>query len=459
MSESGVTAPPPARRGLRNISPCPREVLAPIQNGVWAVQGSPPGSAPRAAPTGPGDRAPCPPPRDLTVRGDGGPDRPHPTSQSAIPSPRSRPHAGPMSRTPLPPVDCAAVPAIGSSTGSSLEPAASSFPRRPSAGAWAGIDGPGPARALSGFGPGGVHLRPAASPGLADPVRCFPFEHFRRARFGDRPPRCPHCEGRQVHRWGSFAHRRRYRCLDCGRTFSDFTGTPLAYLKLVDRWPAFCHCALHSQTVRHTARRLGVNKDTAFRWRHRLLAALVAAERADPGVHALRTAVMVHETVFPFSAKGRRRPDPSRSAPPRTDRPRVWVCIARDLHGRTVTGVVGSRRPTAIDLDGLLRPRLANAPVLVSVAGPYGAAGLLAVRLQLRYLRAPSVSPAASDVRGYVLSLRRWLARFRGVASRYLHHYLAWHRILSSADPAPLDHLLLGLVHTGHARYRASMAP
>src|SRR5690606_40116679 len=95
----------------------------------------------------------------------------------------------------------------------------------------------------------------------------------------------------------------RYRCKTCRRTFSDLTGTPLAYSKLAGLWGEYARCMVEGLSVRKAARRLGINKDTAFRWRHRILAVLENATAPAP-----RGIVELHETRFPYSEKGRRIP-------------------------------------------------------------------------------------------------------------------------------------------------------
>lgn len=82
--------------------------------------------------------------------------------------------------------------------------------------------------------------------------------------------RCPRCDGERVQKWGRFSGRQRYRCRDCGRTFSTFTGTPLHYLKRPELWRWFLWCHDGRLTVRAAGAALGVHKDTALRWRHRV---------------------------------------------------------------------------------------------------------------------------------------------------------------------------------------------
>ncbi|QOY96043.1 hypothetical protein IM543_09535 [Massilia sp. UMI-21] len=54
------------------------------------------------------------------------------------------------------------------------------------------------------------------------------------------------------------------------------------------------------------------------------------------------------------------------------------------------------------------------------------------------------------DVKALHQRLRDWLARFRGVASRYLPHYLGWHRVLDGAPAIAAEQFLriaIGLIN------------
>ena len=217
----------------------------------------------------------------------------------------------------------------------------------------------------------------------------------------------------------------------CRRTFSDFTGTPLAHLKRIECWPEFCDCVLSCLTVRATGRRLGVDKDTAFRWRHRVLESLDGDDASD-----LAFSVTLEETWFPHSEKGSRsldRPPRRRAALHRCEMRPAWVVVALDDTSRPATGVVGEVRPRAADLAALLSPRLTRSREIVSTSGYYGAPARLATLVGLPHRRVMSPAPEVRAARRYIIALHRWIARFRGVATRYLGNYLAWHRFLTVA--------------------------
>lgn len=262
------------------------------------------------------------------------------------------------------------------------------------------------------------------------------LEAWRAARFSGGLE-CLYCGGCSVHKWGWSGDRRRYRCRGCGHTFSDFTGTPLAYLKRLDQWGSFCAALAGSWSVRRTARAAGVAVATAFRWRHRLLAAVRAV---DDGV--LAGTVAVAETSVPFSEKGCRRP--GRPACARGDaggsggsggfmRRRAWLVLARDGAGRSLGALAGLRRPHVRELTRVLLPRLDPRATLSDAAGPLGGVAYLARRQGLGYRRRRAAEGWSHPALAYGAELRSWLHLFRGVATKYLPNYLAWHRFLDLA--------------------------
>lgn len=264
------------------------------------------------------------------------------------------------------------------------------------------------------------------TPVLAWPTGRFDLAEFRRQRFAGGLF-CPHCDGRKVHRWGGFGDRRRYYCLSCQRTFSDLTGTPLAYLKRLDCWPSFLDCVLESRTVRRTAAALRIAVSTAFRWRHRLLDALRAAHGTR-----LEGDVVLAETWFPFSEKGRRDLDrPGRRRGELWPSARAWVLLARDARGQPFAAVTGPRRPRVPQFNEMLGERIEPDIQLCDGSGPLGEVARFARRRGLGYRRLRGARLMANPAVRYGVEARRWLWRFRGVATRYLDNYLTWHGFLA----------------------------
>jgi transposase-like protein len=267
---------------------------------------------------------------------------------------------------------------------------------------------------------------------------------IRDVRFPNGRVVCPRCACSRVHGWGNFGSRKRYRCLRCRRTFSDLTGSPLAHLKRLELWIPHCEALRQARSVRATARKLGIHRDTAFRWRHRAIRGLLEAERDGP-----RDEVGVLETYFRFSEKGRKNlPRPPHPRLPGLvcvpGKERVYVFLLEDGRGRrSATRPVRVPHPHRVPLlEELLAPALTRAGTLVVVRGRFSAYALLARRTgrELRVEKAAGSERAEArtllgSLYAYRSRLRRWMRRFNGVATRYLDRYLAWHRAVDDLPP------------------------
>jgi transposase-like protein len=257
---------------------------------------------------------------------------------------------------------------------------------------------------------------------------------------------CPHCASQRLHRWGRASDLPRYRCCDCRRTFNGLSGTPLAHLRKKDRWEAQAEALITGESVAKAAKRCGVAGSTAFRWRHRFLAAAAFDKPAR-----LSGIVEVDETFILESFKGKR------SGLPRAARKRggkaakrglsaeqIPVLVARDRSGATtdavlpglnwasitaaLAGVVTSDNQLCCDggkaIVGFARKREIPCQILPSPGGPRPEAPNLHI----------------NNVNGYHSRLKEWLRPFHGVATRYLDNYLGWRRTIEvwrdGAQPA-----------------------
>jgi len=128
---------------------------------------------------------------------------------------------------------------------------------------------------------------------------------------------CPYCAHEAV-KWGSKNGIPRFKCKNqeqyqdqskvCGKTFNALTGTSLAGLHHLDKHIGNARCMVEGMTLRKTAQTLGINKDTALRWRHQFLQTIMAEQP-----QSLTGVVEADETYFIESFKGQRKGIPRKS--------------------------------------------------------------------------------------------------------------------------------------------------
>lgn len=115
---------------------------------------------------------------------------------------------------------------------------------------------------------------------------------------------CLHCQGTRLRRWGETrTGLQRLRCLGCLKTFSTATKTaverirhPVEFYRVVEDM-----FSDHPRTCRQLAEALGLNKMTIWRWRHRIIRAMLGV-----GATGLSGIVEADEKFFRESRKGSR---------------------------------------------------------------------------------------------------------------------------------------------------------
>ena len=267
---------------------------------------------------------------------------------------------------------------------------------------------------------------------------------------------CPHCGQADIARWGTSSGLPRYRCKACTRTFNALTKTPLARLRMRGKWDQQAKAMIDGVSLTKAADRCGVHRTTAFRWRHRFLAAL-----SDDKPKTLNGIVESDETFVLGSFKGKR------SGLPRKSRKRggsaakrglsveqIPVIVARDRDGATTDAVLPrlNRASIADALEGVVTRTNAfccdGGTAIVAFARHAGITAHVLPRPGKPDPNAPDFH--LNNVNAYHGRLKEWLRRFHGVATKNLPNYLGWRRTLEAAGPgitAPV--IILGAMGRG----------
>lgn len=273
---------------------------------------------------------------------------------------------------------------------------------------------------------------------------------------------CPHCANRDVVRWGQASELPRYRCKACSRTFNGLTKTPLANLRLKEKWAEQTQAMIDGVSTAKAAERCDVHYTTAFRWRHRFLASL-----ADDKPRTMTGVVESDETFILESFKGRRSDMPrkprkrgGKSAKRGLSAEQIPVIVARDREGSTTDAVLPrlNRVSIAAALGGVVTPAnqfcCDGGTAIVAFARKAG--------IPTHILPAPGKpNPQAPDfhinnVNAYHGRLKEWLRRFHGVATKNLPNYLGWRRTLEAmGHTASSRAIILGAIGLGPYQQKA----
>jgi len=285
---------------------------------------------------------------------------------------------------------------------------------------------------------------------IAHPGECIAL--IERATRG-RP--CPHCHCPRSHRCGQASGLQRFRCLGCRRSYNALTGTPLARLRRKESWLTYLQCVLDSRTVRQAATLAGVHRTTSFRWRHRFVPG-TARDRPSQ----LSAVVEADETYRLESQKGSRRldrPARQRGGVARRrgiNREHDCLLVARDRNGQTLDFHTGRGQVTAAQLATCLRSVLPADVLLISdAAASYrrfcADAGITHEAVNVRAGMRSRGAIHIQNVNAWHSRFKSWLARFRGVASRYLANYSGWQRVLDARCLTTPAHLLCAAAQLG----------
>ena len=311
---------------------------------------------------------------------------------------------------------------------------------------------------------------------LEDVIDHFTSQKFtemalaRRTRKTLQTRTCPHCQSNDIALHGRDQNgRQRFKCRGCRKTYNILTGTPMARARKPEKWGQYLACMTEHMSVRNiVASGIGVHQVTAWRWRHRFLQAA-----ANDNAAVLSGVIEADETFFPRSFKGSRGWKNGNPPDNRAARLRGWAVTKLGLPDEQVPvltaldnsgGVFQEILTSLTEIGAALQGRIAAGSVLcsngnavyVTVADKANAehyAIIVPTTTQSAGKMEPSVTRARKPQR---LGLRRVKSHHqrqkylineqcRGVATKYLDHYLGWHRAMSRSDFAGKTLLLQAL--------------
>jgi transposase-like protein len=266
-------------------------------------------------------------------------------------------------------------------------------------------------------------------------------------------PVCPACAGTSVHKWGIVNDLQRYRCKECKRTFNALTGTSMARLRKKELWPEYSQALADSLSLTKAAERCGIDRTTAFRWRHRFLPL--------SGLQGVKCSGIteVDETYFRESFKGKkilhRKPRKRGKLDVRgLSSEQIAVVVARDRSGHTCDAVLRERsaKEVGLSIGAYIAPDsvlcIEKSKILIKFAKDME---LAFETIGTKQRRGREKVFHVQTVNAYHSRLKNWMIRFNGVATERLPNYLVWRRLHESHRSLSqewLQAIIKGKIHT-----------
>ncbi len=255
---------------------------------------------------------------------------------------------------------------------------------------------------------------------------------------------CPHCHSHKVLKNGHKDRIQRFRCKDCGKTFTYSNNTIIFSTKKdMKQWEKYCECLIHKFSLRKCAEIVGISLPTAFHWRHKILDALQNMQN-DTNLSGV---VEADETFFPVSFKGQKKENFSI---PRESRQRghsnsvrglsqEQVCVPCIVNheGMSIGKISNLGKPNVHDLGKIINDRVVKGSVFVTDS--LKSYQRVAFENELTHVRIPRgkyVSGAFNiqTVNGYHSELKRLInGWFKGVATKYLNNYIVYNNFVNFA--------------------------
>jgi len=248
---------------------------------------------------------------------------------------------------------------------------------------------------------------------------------------------CPHCNSSKVYKRGKQIGVQMYNCNDCGKWYSETTGTPLYDIKLKSKWQSYLNCMEQGMPIKKIAKELNISIQTSFDWRHKILSSLSQFTPAE-----LSGQVECDELELALSNKGSK----SLERKPRkrgTDFKRnqgkditttVQVVTAVQRNGQKYLKAVETKRLSKKDIEAVFNGKLSdNTTLITDKHHSYKAFAKDKPSINHKRLLAKDhvdkkdKSIHLQRVNNTHKQVKDFLKPFNGVSSKYLQNYLNWY--------------------------------
>ena len=261
-------------------------------------------------------------------------------------------------------------------------------------------------------------------------------QEYRRYILNNKQGECPHCGHKKYVKYGIDKGSQRYKCKSCKRNFTEYTGTWIAGLHKKDKIDHYFKLMSEEKSLDKIKEILGINKKTAFDWRHKILSSLSDIDKGDfTGI------TESDETFFLQSEKGKRvegrkpRKRGGASQKKGVNQDHIAVIVTQDRKKELDLTVATKGRLKKIDLEKAIGNRLSQETVLCSDSHVSYKGFAIDHNIEHHPLRSYIKQRVKNGiyhiqhVNSTHNKIKKWIDnRFWGVSTKYLQQYLNWYR-------------------------------
>lgn len=248
---------------------------------------------------------------------------------------------------------------------------------------------------------------------------------------------CPYCQSHSIVANGKNNGVQRFRCKECGKNFSENSGTSLAYLKKGHLWKSYIRYMFEGHSIAKCAELTGISVQTSFDWRHKALSSLQSMAPAKfEGISES------DDIFFNYSEKGSKsllrkpRKRGNHGIKQGISEDKVAVILTCDRKHHKDLQVAKRGRIRKVDIEKVLSGKLDKESVLCTDSHRSYSAFAKSEGIEHQRIHARKKQYVKDKIyhvqnaNQTASALKDWMAGFHGVSTKYLQNYLSWFMVL-----------------------------